>query len=198
MRKYSHQFTDLDPTRLIPRQDPTGFIVPEDFHLKGELDIKKWVDEKQCYLISKSNTLEELHQNLKKVYLNTVGIEFDHVTNSEERLWLYNNFERHMTQELSKSEKANILKLIVQSESLDEHLGVKFSSFKRYSGEGAESSIAGLKTIFAKASELGVEEVVLGMPHRGRLNVLCNLLDYPYGDLVRKIQKKNDMPKEYY
>lgn len=114
---------------MIFSQDPTGFIVPEDFHLKGELDIKKWVDEKQCYLISKSNTLEELHQNLKKVYLNTVGIEFDHVTNSEERLWLYNNFERHMTQELSKSEKANILKLIVQSESLDEHLGVKFSSF---------------------------------------------------------------------
>jgi probable 2-oxoglutarate dehydrogenase E1 component DHKTD1 len=45
---------------------------------------------------------------------------------------------------------------------------------------------------------LGVEEIIMGMPHRGRLNVLCNLLEYPYGDLVRKIQGLNDMPIEYY
>lgn len=74
----------------------------------------------------------------------------------------------------------------------------KYNTFKRYSGEGVETSISALKALCAKASELGVKECVLGMPHRGRLNILCNVLDYPAEHLMRKIKGLSDMPNEFY
>lgn len=78
----------------------------------------------------------------------------------------------------------------------DHFLQKKFETFKRYSGEGAESLIVAMNTIFARASASGYSDVVLGMPHRGRLNILVGLLDYPARNLFHKITGKNDMPNE--
>jgi len=74
----------------------------------------------------------------------------------------------------------------------------KFPTFKRYALEGNESMIIALRTMFAKSSELGVTDVVLGMPHRGRLNTLVNIMDYPSRDLFYKMQGKCDIPEEYH
>lgn len=67
---------------------------------------------------------------------------------------------------------------------------------KRYSGEGAESAVIALKTLFERAAETDVKGVVMGIPHRGRLNVMVNLLDYPAADLFRKVSGKTDTPAD--
>ena len=88
--------------------------------------------------------------------------------------------------------------LFPSPKALDHFLHKKYNTFKRYAMEGAEAMIVGLRNFLAKASEKGVKEVVLGMPHRGRLNVLVNLLDYPARDLFYKISGNNDLPDQLY
>ena len=74
----------------------------------------------------------------------------------------------------------------------------KFQTFKRYSGEGVESLLVALNTLFSKAAESDIEDIVIGMPHRGRLNTLIRLLGYPAREMFRKITGKSDIPEELY
>ena len=103
-----------------------------------------------------------------------------------------------MLKKLSKVETLNIHQLLVQTEAFDHFLHKKFNTFKRYAGEGSESMIIFLRNLFSCASDQQCQEVVLGMPHRGRMNFLVNLLDFPPRDLFRKIQGKHDLPSELY
>ncbi|KAL4472230.1 hypothetical protein ABPG72_013863 [Tetrahymena utriculariae] len=197
-RKHGHQFASIDPLNLVSRS--LEFINPLDFGIKYTENYQKDIDKDSSYIstLPEAQEVAQLESYLKRVYQDTVGIEFEHVNDPAERTWLYYNFERHQLTELTSFEKVNIHSLLSQTEALDHFLHKKFQTFKRYAGEGAESSIVGLKTILAKASEMGVEDAVIGMPHRGRLNVLCNLLDYPVADLLRKISGHPDLPNELY
>ena len=95
----------------------------------------------------------------------------------------------------STSEKRNIFATLFQSEFFDTFMGKKFTSFKRYGLEGAESALAAVEELFVQASRKGYEKVVLGMPHRGRLNLLVSLLDYPARALFAKVKGQSLVPK---
>lgn len=101
-----------------------------------------------------------------------------------------------MLDPVSNEIKVRLAKTLVEAESVDLFLHKKFVTFKRYSGEGAESTIVALEHLFEFAGQSGVEHIVFGMPHRGRLNLLLNVLDYQGRYLFRKIAGKTDTPSD--
>lgn len=112
-----------------------------------------------------------------------------------ERIWLNEYLEKHpVSTSFSTSEKRNIYSLLAQSEYFDQYMSKKFTSFKRYGLEGAESAMVALEEVLVQANRAGVEQVVLGMPHRGRLNMLVGLLDYPARALFAKVKGQSLVP----
>jgi len=175
-----------------------SFPTLAEFKLDGASSFKGALEETSYISKLEITTLSQLEVFLTKAYTESVGVEFDHVLSSEEREWLYNEYEKIMATEVTKDEKKKILKLLTEGEAVDHFISKKFPTFKRYSGEGTESLLVSLNTIFAGASEQGISDIVLAMPHRGRFNVLIDLLDYPAAELFRKIAGKNDLPADYY
>lgn len=103
-----------------------------------------------------------------------------------------------MGRQTEKESLEEALQLVLESEGLDAFLGKKFGTFKRYGCEGAESMVVMLKALFQSCDRRAIEKVVLAMPHRGRLNVLVNLLEYPLSELIAKIQGRSDTPDSLY
>ena len=139
---------------------------------------------------------------MKKMYCETVAVEFDHIENEEERLWLYDNYEKAMQEPVTPAEKVKNLQLLVRTEELEKFLQRRFATHKRYSCEGSEAITVGLNSILAEASLIQREEgdnleyAVLGMPHRGRLATLIVINDYPMRNLLHKIRGNNDIPED--
>lgn len=100
----------------------------------------------------KCGSLKELEEYHHKMYCDKVGVEFKHVECAEERQWLYENYEKAMLEPLPKSEKLNVLSHLIRAEEFELFLHKKWGSYKRYSGEGSESLVVALNTMFAEAS----------------------------------------------
>jgi len=140
-------------------------------------------------------TIEEIQDHLTRTYCSALGVEIQQVESDEEREWLQSYLETHPVDSgVTPAFQRNWLSLLKQSEFLDHFLGRKFTSFKRYGLEGAESALIAMQTLFESASQVGYEKVVLGMPHRGRLNTLVSLLDYPARALFAKIKGRSLVP----
>lgn len=99
-------------------------------------------------MILASRNIEELEKNLIRTYLNTTAVEFSHVGNMEEEEWLYQNYEKYMLGNLEPEKRVRIARDLVRHEALDLFLHKKFVTFKRYSGEGAESTVIALEELF--------------------------------------------------
>ncbi|MGH8279761.1 MAG: 2-oxoglutarate dehydrogenase E1 component, partial [Gammaproteobacteria bacterium] len=121
--------------------------------------------------------LKEIWEMLRETYVGNVGFEFMHVTNSEERLWLGRRIEAARAKlELTRDEKLRIFNSLASAEGMEKYLHTRYVGQKRFSIEGGESLIAMLHDLINQASRDGVQEAVIGMAHRGRLNVLINVL----------------------
>ncbi|XP_063934052.1 2-oxoglutarate dehydrogenase-like, mitochondrial [Zophobas morio] len=128
-------------------------------------------------------TLRTILERLKEIYCNTIGWEFMHINDREKCDWLRREIEFPGNMSVSREEKKVILRRLNQADGFENFLQTKWGSEKRFGIEGLESTIVCVKGIIDKASELGVEAIVLGMPHRGRLNVLGNVLKKPLESL---------------
>lgn len=145
---------------------------------------------------SSTATVDTIRAHLDRAYCSAIGVESQHVASEEEREWINKYIESaNIDNMFTTSEKRNIFALLFQSEFFDLFMGKKFTSFKRYGLEGAESALVALEEIFVQASRNGYEKVVLGMPHRGRLNLLVSLLDYPARALFAKVKGRSLVPK---
>lgn len=102
-----------------------------------------------------------------------------------------------MEKPLSRAERENIHYVLVATEAIDHFMHKKFTTFKRYAGEGGESTAVALRAMYAYASELGVTNIVQSMAHRGRFPIMCSLLDFPASEIFKKIMGQSDMPEEY-
>lgn len=122
-------------------------------------------------------TLRELHTALQNTYCNTIGIEYMHIMQLEEIEWLQHRMERGWSHfHPTKEHKLRILDRLVAADGLEKYLGFKYVGQKRFSLEGGDSLIPLLDTIVNRGAESGIREIVIGMAHRGRLNVLVNIL----------------------
>lgn len=133
--------------------------------------------------------LSEIINQLKQTYCGHIGVEYMYIDNNQERQWIRDYFERNLsTPKLDNNEKTYILKQLTAAETLERYLHTKYVGQKRFSVEGGESAIAGLNYLIQHAGKDGVEEVVIGMAHRGRLNVLVNTLGKKPSDLFAEFE----------
>ena len=124
---------------------------------------------------------------LRDSYCRTVGIEYMHIQNPEERAWMQSKVELAYAKP-TQDEQERILKKLNQAEAFETFLQTKFVGQKRFSLEGGESVIAILDRILSEAAENELDEVAIGMPHRGRLNVLANIAGKSYGQIFREFE----------
>lgn len=173
-----HLIANLDPLGLMKREylnelNPFGHgFKKEDFNKKIYL---------QEYLDRKYATVEEIITFLKSTYCSTIGAEYMHISDPVEKKWFRERMEKKENQlHFTSSGKKSILNKLIQAESFEKFLAVKFVGTKRFGIDGGESLIPSLEQIIKRGGQLGVKEVKIGMPHRGRLNVLANLLQKSY------------------
>ncbi len=130
------------------------------------------------------------------IYTDTIGAEFAHVSDTDERLWLQDNFQSaRMQRRFSAEEKKNILWQLTAAEGLERYLHTKYVGQKRFSLEGGDSLIPLLDYLVQQGGKAGIEETIIGMAHRGRLNVLVNLLGKSPKDLFSEFEGQYDLAK---
>jgi 2-oxoglutarate dehydrogenase E1 component len=134
-------------------------------------------------------TLSRIIDKLQKVYVGTVGFEYNFIRNDEIREWFFNKCEHeYFNHNPSFEEKKSILAKLNEAVVFENFLHTKFLGQKRFSLEGGENTIPALQKIINKAAELDVKEVVIGMAHRGRLNVLTNILEKTYEQIFTEFE----------
>ncbi|MBL9030532.1 MAG: 2-oxoglutarate dehydrogenase E1 component [Phycisphaerae bacterium] len=140
-------------------------------------------------------TLRELVEHLERTYCGPIAFEVMHVQDDGQRQWLLERIERDAgVAALPRGRRVHILEQLLKSEEFEKFLGNRYPGDKRFSLEGSESTIPWLDHLMEAATELGVEEVVLGMAHRGRLNVLNNILGKTYEQIFTEFEDNLDEP----
>ncbi|WBM76034.1 2-oxoglutarate dehydrogenase E1 component [Saprospira grandis] len=141
--------------------------------------------------------LKDIRNRLIEVYCGNIGVEYSHIEHRDKRMWLRDRMEKSQPQkayDLSISQKRRILEKLNGAVGFENFLAKKYVAQKRFGLEGGETTIPALDAIICKGAEEGVEEVVIGMAHRGRLNVLVNIMGKTYDHIFSEFQ--NVMPEE--
>ncbi|XP_034786351.1 2-oxoglutarate dehydrogenase-like, mitochondrial isoform X3 [Pan paniscus] len=167
---------DLDsfvPSDLITTIDKLAFYDLQEADLDKEFQLPT-----TTFIGGSENTLSlrEIIRRLENTYCQHIGLEFMFINDVEQCQWIRQKFETPGVMQFSSEEKRTLLARLVRSMRFEDFLARKWSSEKRFGLEGCEVMIPALKTIIDKSSEMGIENVILGMPHRGRLNVLANVI----------------------
>lgn len=167
-----HQIADLDPLGLMDRHTPA--VLKLDYLGLGESDMdSEFVTGGLAGTGNSRMKLRDILVLLRKIYCGKIGAEFAHVSRARERLWLKKKFEKGMVSEkLDADERLWLLHQLTVAEGIERYLHTRFVGQKRFSLEGGDSLIPMLDDIIQQGGESGVREFVIGMAHRGRINVL--------------------------
>ena len=186
-RKSGHLFTKTNPVRERRKYTPT--LDYKNFGLEeSDLDIEFQAGEQVGIGPS---TLKVIISHLEKVYCQSIGIEYMYIRDSQEIDWIKNRLHQNSnTPKFETKQKKHILHKLNQAVVFENFLHKKFVGQKRFSLEGAESLIPALDALVEHSSELGVEEFVMGMAHRGRLNVLANIFNKTYKEIFSEFEGK--------
>ena len=183
-RDLGHFQAHLDP--LNPPPQPHPLLELSNFGL-GVADLDHDFDCSAFHGMGRA-TLAELLSALRETYCGSVGVEYMHIQDTNIRNWLMERIEpRRMRPELQLRQKLRILMTLHYAE-LFERFCIRYQGQKRFSLEGSETLIPVLDAIVEKAPQLGVKEFVMGMAHRGRLNVLANILRKPYHEIFAEFE----------
>jgi len=184
-RSHGHLIARLDP--LGTHRDEHPLLDPAVF------DLASWDPQRRFsfgnYLAKGEGTLPELVASLRQTYSGTFGAEFMEIRDKERRDWLIQRMEPRENQPaLSTEERLRILTQIIAAERFEEFLHKRFLGVYRFSLEGGETLIPIMDTLIEGASELGAEEVVIAMAHRGRLNLMAHAMEMPYRAIMAEFQ----------
>jgi len=184
-RRRAHLRSKTNPVR--ERKDRNARIDLEDFGLgEADMDTKFWAGR---IVGLQGGTLRQITEKLKKIYLGTIGFEYMYLHDPERLKWFQTKVEtEYPTFQPSLNDKKRILKKLNEAVIFENFLHTKYVGQKRFSLEGGESTIPGIDRIIQRTAELGVEEVIIGMAHRGRLNVLCNILGKTYEQIFNEFE----------
>lgn len=189
-RLHGHHQANLDPLGIAKRRQ-----VPElemgHYHLKkDDLNTKFHTPPS---LFKTPTSLKEIIDALDATYCQTVAVEYMHITDTEEVRWLEERLEgRHGHYKCTQQNKKSILMQLTAAEGLERYLGTKYVGQKRFSLEGGDTLIPMLRCLVDEAGQQAVQELVIGMPHRGRLNVLVNVLGKSPEDLFQEFEGKQE------
>ena len=173
-----HLIANLDPLSIQKKKEHPE-LKPESYGFtKKDFNRKIFLDG---VLGLQYADLNQILKILKKTYCSTIGYEFMHMGDPDEKAWIRNRIEgpeKDIT--FTQNGKKAILNKIIQAEGFEKYLHVKFVGTKRFGLDGGESLIPALEQIIKRGGNLGAKEIKIGMPHRGRLNVLANVMGKPY------------------
>jgi 2-oxoglutarate dehydrogenase E1 component len=193
-RVRGHLIADLDPLGIEssnayhPELDPASYGFTEkdmdrEIFLDGSLGIQK-------------ATLREIVAILQQTYCGKIGVEFMHIQHPEQKAWIQRRFEQDRGHfGFTVDEKKLVWNTLVEVEAFEQFLQVKYPGTKRFSAQGGDAMVPGLEAIINTAARLGVKEIVVGMPHRGRMNVLTTTMGKPYAELLSIFHGNLDFPE---
>ncbi len=174
-----HLIANLDPLGMMDRKY-IHELHPEDHGFKKE-DYDKKIFLGSYMDTDGYSSINEILSKLRKIYCSTIGVEYMHISDPVEKVWFRNRMENKENElKFTEHGKKAILNKIIQAEGFEKFLAKKFVGTKRFGLDGAESLIPALEQIIKRGGQLGVKEIKIGMPHRGRLNVLANVLQKSY------------------
>ena len=187
-----HQIADLDPLGLMDRHVPG--VLKLDYLGLTDADMDtEFVTGGVAGTGDRRMQLRDIIDLLKKIYCGKVGSEFAHVSRARERLWLRQHFERDMVSAgQDEKERLWLLEKLTAAEGIERYLHTRFVGQKRFSLEGGESLIPMLDDLIQQGGSSGIREFVIGMAHRGRINVLVNVLGKSPEELFDEFEGKVD------
>lgn len=186
-----HQNANLDPLGLWKRDKVRDLQLSH--HDLSENDFDREFKIGSLATGHDSMKLGDLYKTLKTTYCGSIGAEYMHINSTDEKRWLQQRLESVQSKAvLSVEEKEEIFKGLVAADGLEKYLGAKFPGAKRFSLEGADALVPMLKQLITRAGTQGAKEVVMGMAHRGRLNVLVNVMGKNPSKLFDEFAGKHD------
>ncbi|MDD9900501.1 MAG: 2-oxoglutarate dehydrogenase E1 component [Alphaproteobacteria bacterium] len=181
-----HTVANLDPLALMPRK-PVAELDPKTFGFT-EADFDRPILLEGALGLESAN-LREIMKILRDTYCGSVGVEFLHIQDMEQRKWLMKRMESSRNRpNLPVDQKRFFLKRMTAAEGFEKFLDTKFTGTKRFGLEGGESTICAVEEVISHAAGLGVKEVVIGMAHRGRLNMLTNVMGKSFTAMFSEFQ----------
>jgi 2-oxoglutarate dehydrogenase E1 component len=192
-RVRGHLEADLDPLKLVERHSHPD-LDPATYGF-GEADWDRSIFVNGVLGLEQP-TLREIVALLKATYCGTMGVEFMHIQNPEERAWIQEHVEALGNLAMPPEEQRAILQSLTVAEGFEKFLQIKYTGTKRFGLEGGESLIPSIEEVLKKSGQLGVREVIFGMAHRGRLNVLTNLLGKPFTAIFSEFQGNSANPED--
>lgn len=140
-------------------------------------------------------TLRQVMDVLRQTYCDRIGVEFMHIQYPDQKSWIQTRMEELAGKPvIDAEEKKKILSGLIEVDAFEEFLQVKYPGMKRFSIQGGDAMIPGLRAVLETASDVGVEEIVFGMPHRGRMNVLTSIMGKPYQEMLSLFHGNLDFP----
>ncbi|BAU90302.1 2-oxoglutarate dehydrogenase E1 component [Methylorubrum populi] len=193
-RMRGHLHAKLDPIGLAPRGDHEELHPQHYGFQESDWDRKIFLDN---VLGMEFSTIREIVAILERTYCQTLGVEFMHISDPEEKAWIQERIEGK-DKEISFTPEGRraILNKLIEAEGFEKFLDLKYTGTKRFGLDGSESMVPALEQIIKRGGALGVEEIVLGMAHRGRLNVLTNVMAKPFRAVFHEFKGGSASPAE--
>jgi 2-oxoglutarate dehydrogenase E1 component len=185
-RYRGHQTADLDPLQLRPK--PRIADLEPSYHNLEDSDLEQVFHTGSLYAPDRM-VLRDILDLLRRIYCGAVGSEYMHITNTAEKRWIQKRLEGYQARpELEPADRRWLLTLLTAAEGLEKYLHTKYVGQKRFSLEGAEALIPMLDELIQRAGRKGQKEIVIGMAHRGRLNMLVNILGKPPQEIFAEFE----------
>jgi 2-oxoglutarate dehydrogenase E1 component len=193
-RMRGHFHAKLDPLDLVPEGNEAELDPKSYGFSEADLDRRIFLDK---VLGLEFASMREIVAILRRTYCQTIGIEFMHISNPAQKSWIQERIEgRDKEITFTRQGKRAILNKLVEAEGFEKFLDVKYTGTKRFGLDGGESLIPALEQIIKRGGNLGVKEIVIGMPHRGRLNVLTQVMGKPHRALFHEFKGGSSTPDE--
>src|SRR5713101_4648527 len=191
-RVRGHLGADLDPLGLAKRGPYPELDYKSYGFTEADLDREIFINN----LLGRERApLREIVAILRATYCGRIGVEYMHIQVPAERAWIQEKFEKPSRPALAAAVRKEILQTLTAAEIFERFLDRRYTGTKRFGIEGAESLMPALEAILRRGSELGTREFVIGMPHRGRLNVLANFVGKPFAAIFSEFQGNATQPE---
>ncbi len=189
-----HLIADLDPLELEPKTPHPELDYRSYGFTKADLDRPIFINH---FLGLEMASLRKMLEILKRTYCSTLGVQFMHISDPDEKRWIQECVEGigkeiHFTPEGKKA----ILNTLIEAEGFEKFLHVKYTGTKRFGLDGAESLVAALEQIIKRGGHLGIKDIIFGMPHRGRLNVLSAVMTKSHRAIFNEFCGGSSTPEE--
>jgi 2-oxoglutarate dehydrogenase E1 component len=191
-RTRGHLAAKLDPLELVERREHPELRPKTYGFTKRDYDRPIYIGGVFGFEFA---TLRQILDILKKTYCGHIGAEYMHISDPEQRAWIQDRMEGREAGFTEKG-KIAILKKLIEAEAFERFLDVKYTGTKRFGLDGGESIVPALEQIIKRGGQLGVGEIVIGMPHRGRLNVLSNVMAKPYRAIFNEFRGGSAHPDD--